>query len=215
MKPLHRYLWLTLYLIASLSAINTYAQTQTESRYKSRLDIRPKPKTTSAVTPLSFQKKSFIIYQPQLLSLDRNIQYKRSTAINQYFSNSLLSSLKSNKSDQSQVAASINESKQTADEYVNMEDKLYYSDKLSVSNIYPNPANENVEIDYSISPSINEAKITFYNVLGAEVKEIILDKDDKKVRIQTRDLTNGIYLYQLSADGKSLVTKKLLVRHQL
>lgn len=215
MKPLHRYLWLTLYLIASLSAVNTFAQTQTESRYKSRLDIRPKPKTASAATPLSFQKKSFIIYQPQLLSLDRNIQYKRSTAINQYFSNSLLSSLRNNKSDQSQVAASINDNKQAAEEYVNMEDKLYYSDKLSVSNIYPNPANENVEIDYSISPSINEAKITFYNVLGAEVKEVILDKDDKKVRIQTRDLSNGIYLYQLTADGKSLVTKKLLVRHQL
>ncbi|MFC0186275.1 Por secretion system C-terminal sorting domain-containing protein [Pseudarcicella hirudinis] len=215
MKPLHRYLWLTLYLIASLSAVNTFAQTQTESRYKSRLDIRPKPKTASAATPLSFQKKSFIIYQPQLLSLDRNIQYKRSTAINQYFSNSLLSSLRNNKSDQAQVAASINDNKQAAEEYVNMEDKLYYSDKLSVSNIYPNPANENVEIDYSISPSINEAKITFYNVLGAEVKEVILDKDDKKVRIQTRDLSNGIYLYQLTADGKSLVTKKLLVRHQL
>jgi hypothetical protein len=34
------------------------------------------------------------------------------------------------------------------------------------------------------------------------------------VRVSTREWNNGIYLYQLSSEGKSLVTKKLLVRHQ-
>jgi hypothetical protein len=65
-----------------------------------------------------------------------------------------------------------------------------------------------------ISSQIEEAKITFYNVLGNEMKEEILDKDQKKLRVSTREWNNGIYLYQLSSEGKSLVTKKLLVRHQ-
>jgi Secretion system C-terminal sorting domain len=65
-----------------------------------------------------------------------------------------------------------------------------------------------------IAPQVGETKITFYNVLGNEMKEEMLDKDQRKVRVSTREWNNGIYLYQLSSEGKSLVTKKLLVRHQ-
>ena len=100
------------------------------------------------------------------------------------------------------------------DEFINTEDRLFSSEKLTVSNIYPNPADDHADIDYVISSQVGEAKITFYNVLGSEMKEEILEKDQRKVRISTKEWNNGIYLYQLSSDGKSLVTKKLLVRHQ-
>ena len=206
-----------MFTILTLSApnINTFAQS--DSRHKSRLDIRPKTKITSS--PVIFKKTPFSFFQPSFLSLDRNINYQRSTVINQYFTNSFLLQPVKNQTVKPesltvQPVFVVAEKESKLEEFISSEDRLFSSDKLAVSNIYPNPADDFANIDYVIAPQIGETKITFYNVLGNEVKEEILDKDQRKIRISTRDWNNGIYLYQLSSEGKSLVTKKLLVRHQ-
>lgn len=91
---------------------------------------------------------------------------------------------------------------------------MYTSDKLSVSNAYPNPANDVAEVDYQMTGSVQEAKLILLNVLGSIVAEYDLDRSDRKIRMNTRDLSTGYYFYQLSVDGKKLATRKLLVRHQ-
>ena len=197
------------------SGVNTFAQNDI-NRNKSRLDMKPKNKTSVVSSPL-FKKSSFSLFQVPFLALDRNINYQRSTYINQYFTNSFLLQTFKSQAIKSEVTApqpvvAVIESKN--DEFINTEDRLFSNDKLTVSNIYPNPADDHADIDYVISSQVGEAKITFYNVLGSEMKEEILEKDQRKVRISTKEWNNGIYLYQLSSDGKSLVTKKLLVRHQ-
>ena len=113
-----------------------------------------------------------------------------------------------------QSSVAVVEKENKLEEFISSEDRLFSSDKLTVSNIYPNPADDHADIDYVIAPQVGETKITFYNVLGNEMKEEMLDKDQRKIRVSTREWNNGIYLYQLSSEGKSLVTKKLLVRHQ-
>ena len=55
--------------------------------------------------------------------------------------------------------------------------------------------------------------MSFYNLLGHEVANYELDKFDRKLKVQTTNWDSGIYLYQLVVDGKKVVTKKLLVRH--
>ena len=202
-------------LTVLLSGINTFAQNDT-NRNKSRLDIKPKNKT-SVSSSLLFKKNSFSLFQAPFLALDRNINYQRSAYINQYFTNSFLLQGAKNQAVKNELiiiqpVVAVVENK--VDEFINAEDRLFSSDKLTVSNIYPNPADDHADIDYVISSQVGEAKITFYNVLGSEMKEEILEKDQRKVRISTKEWNNGIYLYQLSSDGKSLVTKKLLVRHQ-
>lgn len=204
-----------LILTLFMSGLNTFAQT--DNRHKSRLEIKPKTKTVSS--SVLFKKTSFTFFQPTFLSLDRNSNYQRSTVINQYFTNSfLLQPIKNQvvkpESLIVQTVVTIAEKENKLEEFISSEDRLFSSDKLTVSNIYPNPADDFASIDYVISSQVGEAKITFYNVLGNEMKEEILDKDQRKVRISTREWNNGIYLYQLSSEGKSLVTKKLLVRHQ-
>lgn len=194
-----------------ISSISSFAQT-TENRYKSRLDVKPKQKTMSQITTSSFKKKAFTYFQPSQLTLDRNINYQRSAAISQYFTNSLMVQTPKNYTTKTETSIAVAESK--AEESFSSEDKLFDNDKISVSNIYPNPADDAAWIKYNISSQVNEVKITFYNVLGSEIKEEILDKDANIKSISTKDWGNGIYLYQLSADGRSLVTKKLLVRHQ-
>ena len=199
-------------LISSISGI---AQT-TENRYKSRLDVKPKQKTMSQITSSSsYKKMPFSYFQPSHLSLDRNVNYQ-SAAISQYFTNSLMVQTPKNyavKND-SQVVASTTSVETKVEESFSADDKLFNNDKISIWNIYPNPADDIATIKYSISSQVNEVKITFYNVLGSEIKEEVLDKDASRKEISTKDWGNGIYLYQLSADGRSLVTKKLLVRHQ-
>ncbi len=215
MKPILRNSLMFIMLTLFMSGLNTFAQTET--RHKSRLDIKPKAKSVTATA--LFKKTSFSFFQPTFLSLDRNINYQRSTVINQYFTNSfLLQPIKNqvikveSTAVQSVIAGVEKENK--LDEFISSEDRLFSSDKLTVSNIYPNPADDHANIDYVIASSAGDTKITFYNVLGNEMKEEMLDKDQKKLRVSTREWNNGIYLYQLSSEGKSLVTKKLLVRHQ-
>ena len=215
MKSILRNSLTFLILTLFMSGLNTFAQT--DNRHKSRLEIKPKTKTVSS--SVLFKKTSFTFFQPTFLSLDRNSNYQRSTVINQYFTNSfLLQPIKNQvvkpESLIVQTVVTIAEKENKLEEFISSEDRLFSSDKLTVSNIYPNPADDFASIDYVISSQVGEAKITFYNVLGNEMKEEILDKDQRKVRISTREWNNGIYLYQLSSEGKSLVTKKLLVRHQ-
>lgn len=94
------------------------------------------------------------------------------------------------------------------------EELLFVNDKISVSNVYPNPASEYAEIDFTISSGLRDAKLTFYNVLGSEIQGFTLNKNERKLRVNTRDMPTGLYFYQLSVDGKKVATKKMLVRHQ-
>ncbi|TDB68197.1 T9SS type A sorting domain-containing protein [Arundinibacter roseus] len=95
-----------------------------------------------------------------------------------------------------------------------VEEQLYSSDRINVSNIYPNPASEYAEIDYAVTAPLRDAKVIIYNVLGSQVAEYTLDKSDRKLRVNTREMPTGVYFYQLSIEGKKVATKKMLVRHQ-
>jgi hypothetical protein len=97
---------------------------------------------------------------------------------------------------------------------VRIEEQLYANDKITVSNIYPNPASEYAELDYAMSTEIRDAKLIFYNVLGSQMQEYSLSKNESKLRINTREMSTGLYFYQLSLEGKKVATKKMLVRHQ-
>lgn len=94
------------------------------------------------------------------------------------------------------------------------DEQLFTNEKITISNIYPNPASEYAELDYIIQPGVREAKVIIYNILGSQMDEYDLRKTDKKLRVNTREMPTGLYFYQLSLDGKKVATKKMLVRHQ-
>jgi hypothetical protein len=99
-------------------------------------------------------------------------------------------------------------------ELIRPEDRMYTSEHLTVSNIYPNPAHDMAEIDYTMGSGIGGASITLLNILGSPVAEYKLDRNERKVRLQTTDLPTGYYFYQLAIEGNKVATKKLLVKHQ-
>jgi hypothetical protein len=41
------------------------------------------------------------------------------------------------------------------------ENRLYASDRLWVSNVYPNPADDVTEVDYQVNGPVNEAKLIY------------------------------------------------------
>jgi hypothetical protein len=94
------------------------------------------------------------------------------------------------------------------------EEQLFSNELISVSNIYPNPASDYAELDYTIQPSVREAKVVIYSILGAQMDVYDLRKSEKKLLVNTREMPTGLYFYQLSLDGKKVATKKMLVRHQ-
>lgn len=93
-------------------------------------------------------------------------------------------------------------------------EKLFHNDRLTVSNLFPNPANDHTKIDYVVSAGGGQAKLSFFNALGNPVGDFTLDRAERRLQINTSEWPNGMYFYQLSLDGRTLATKKLLVRHQ-
>ncbi|MES2731509.1 MAG: T9SS type A sorting domain-containing protein [Bacteroidota bacterium] len=92
-------------------------------------------------------------------------------------------------------------------------ERLFSNDEATFSSIYPNPASGYAFIDYSLTNGIQQAKVVLYNVLGSPVSEYTLSKEEKKLRISTFGLESGFYYYTLFLDGKSLVTRRLVVKH--
>ncbi len=92
------------------------------------------------------------------------------------------------------------------------DDKLFANDQIDVSNIYPNPATDVVNINYSFMQADVRAKITIRNVLGSVVAEEELSPQAKQIEIQVNEYTAGLYFYTLSINNKSVITKKFLVK---
>lgn len=200
-----------------LLAASVQAQTDT----RSRLELgRNKP----AGRPLPAQK-FLLAPKATFNSLDRSFSVRNSPAINAYYRSLLIAPTTSATKGAARPAAVVVETASSSlqsseprqfDERQNAEDRLYASDHLTVSNIYPNPASETAQVDYRMSPSVGEAKLTLLSVLGTPIPEYdqALDHNDNKLRIVTHNLATGIYFYQLSVDGQKVAIKKLSVIHQ-
>ncbi len=151
---------------------------------------------------------------------DRGVTVRKNTAISEYFRTKLLSSstpkVLARATSSEASSASVAETRHsTAEESKKSEERMFANERISVSNIYPNPVVEDyAEVDFQIIGNVNEAKILLSNVLGSPVAEHSLDRSDRRLRIPTRDWNNGVYFYTLSLDGKKVATKKFLVRHQ-
>ena len=93
------------------------------------------------------------------------------------------------------------------------QDNLYSDENISVSNVYPNPANDFTKVEYHIKNRRSKASLTINNIVGGQLSNYSLDPNEREITISTRDLENGIYFYQLIVDGHKVATKKMLVRH--
>lgn len=90
--------------------------------------------------------------------------------------------------------------------------KLYTNSQMTVSNLYPNPADNYVELDYNLQDGVTDVKLTIRNVLGVLVGEYALNSGGR-LHIDVSRLAAGVYFYTLSLHNKNVATKKLLIRN--
>jgi hypothetical protein len=84
------------------------------------------------------------------------------------------------------------------------------AEKISVSDVYPNPASNMVTLDYNLAGA-NSASVKIVNLLGSVVKSVNLSTGSNKATIDVSDLTQGVYFYSVVVDGNIYRTKKLIV----
>lgn len=76
---------------------------------------------------------------------------------------------------------------------------------------FPNPAASATNISYTLKSNVQSARISMYNMLGEIVKEITLDEKQGTVKLNTDQMSPGIYFYSLVADNKVITTRKLVI----
>lgn len=87
-----------------------------------------------------------------------------------------------------------------------------FSSGYKISEAYPNPAINTVNMDYSLPGDVRKASIVITNMLGSRVKEITLTDLNGKISIPVNDLVNGIYFHSLLLDDKPVLTRKFVVK---
>ena len=189
---------------------------------RSRLNLGRKNTGTSTTATTSVNKpQRLLVPRPFVMApMDRLLTQSKEKAIRDYYRSILIAPAQPTKLSVGTRGNSAPETQaspvaeRNLSEPVRPEDRMYSSDQLTVSNIYPNPAHDVAEIDYVMGNGVGAASITLLNILGSPIAEYALDRSERKVRLQTRDLPTGYYFYQLSVEGAKVATKKLLVKHQ-
>jgi hypothetical protein len=73
----------------------------------------------------------------------------------------------------------------------------------------PNPFAEQTTITYNVPEKYNFAQIIFKTVEGKIIRTIDIDKKGQgQLNVFANDLSNGLYMYTLIADGKIIDTNK-------
>lgn len=79
--------------------------------------------------------------------------------------------------------------------------------------IHPNPFSEQTTITYNLNNmgNFSHAELRIYDVLGQNVKTVILTDKASQLIVQRDALKSGSYMYNLVIDGKIIKTEKLVV----
>jgi len=83
---------------------------------------------------------------------------------------------------------------------------------IRISEIYPNPATNFVNIDYDIPIDATEANVRIVNMFGMVVKDRKLHASNNHMRLNVSELVEGIYFYSIYVNGKIFTTKKMIIR---
>ena len=77
----------------------------------------------------------------------------------------------------------------------------------------PNPFDAETEIKMTLPDNVGYATIMIYNLEGKQLKTIqVSDRGDVHVMISANELSAGMYLYSLIADGKVVDTKRMVLQ---
>lgn len=83
---------------------------------------------------------------------------------------------------------------------------------LSLGQNKPNPFSTTTDIEVSIPEDVQKAFIYIYDLTGKKLQQVdIPDHGKQSVAINAVNLSDGMYLYSLIADGKVIETRRMIV----
>ncbi len=91
-------------------------------------------------------------------------------------------------------------------------DGAFENAQIQISSGFPNPASQHVTFHYRLTSGVQDAKITFFTVLGSKISEVKLSAYDETITLPLESFKVGVYLYTISANGQNLATRKLVVK---
>ena len=76
----------------------------------------------------------------------------------------------------------------------------------------PNPFSEKTDIAIYLPESVKTAVLCIYDLNGSQIsKQEVTGRGDTTMTIHADEMTDGMYIYALIADGKVVTTKKMIV----
>lgn len=77
---------------------------------------------------------------------------------------------------------------------------------------YPSPVTNETFVDITIPENIHKASLFIYDTKGTKIRqEDIARRGTTTMRIDTSNLSTGIYVYSLVANGKVAQTRRMIV----
>lgn len=88
-------------------------------------------------------------------------------------------------------------------------DIKHITPQVFISNIYPNPVENNLKFSYNLAEK-NNASLVIYNTVGNIVYKTKLSNQHKTKTIDTENLPSGLYYLNIQSSGKISETKKFI-----
>jgi hypothetical protein len=85
---------------------------------------------------------------------------------------------------------------------------------LSSMQLYPNPATDNCNVQYSFANATAAHSLQVYDAIGKLVQSIVLDKPEGIHQLQIHNLPAGAYMVQLREANTAIATQRLLINKQ-
>jgi len=83
----------------------------------------------------------------------------------------------------------------------------------TISPPYPNPSRSYARFSYTLAQNAESGRLLIYDLLGTSIENLELIEREGTVTVQTSSLQNGIYFYSFIVDDKTILTKRMIVKH--
>lgn len=83
---------------------------------------------------------------------------------------------------------------------------------MTVSNAYPNPASDILNLDFDFPVEVESASVRIVNVLGSVVAQQDINTMDNKIGLDISNLNDGIYFYSLFINDEVYRTEKIIIK---
>lgn len=78
--------------------------------------------------------------------------------------------------------------------------------------VYPNPANEVLNINYELSTGAEKAEVAIFNTIGQVVYQTTVSADNKAMKIDVRNFDKGLYVIKIVDNQGNAQNQKVLVQ---